>query len=114
MAAVVEYGTPRVDDPSRLAGVVGLGVDEHAWSRAGRNRWTKFATGVVDLTPGHPARLLEVLNARTGKAYGAWIANREQAWRDRIAFAALDPFRGYARWPPSCPTRCGCRMRSMS
>jgi transposase len=96
MAAVREYGTPRVDDPSRLAGVVGLGVDEHAWSRAGRNRWTRFATGVVDLTPGRPARLLDVLNARTGKAYGAWIAAQEQMWRDQIRFAALDPFRGYA------------------
>ncbi len=33
---------------------------------------------------------------RTGKVYADWISQREQAWRDQIAFAALDPFRGYA------------------
>jgi transposase len=96
MSAVRDYGQPRIDDPRRLDRVSGLGVDEHVWSRANRTRRTRFATGIVDLTPGRPARLLDVVNARTGKAYADWIAEREQAWRDAIGFAALDPFRGYA------------------
>jgi transposase len=25
-----------------------------------------------------------------------WVSGRDQAWRDRISVAALDPFRGYA------------------
>ncbi len=56
----------------------------------------QFVTGVVDLTPGRPARLLDVVPGRSGTVYAAWIADREQAWRDAITFAALDPFRGYA------------------
>ena len=59
--AVTEYGRPLVDDPQRLAGVTALGVDEHVWQHAGPRRRTQFATGIVDLTPGRPTRLLEVV-----------------------------------------------------
>jgi len=45
---------------------------------------------------GRSARLLDVVPGRSGTVYAAWIAEREQAWRDRIELAALDPFRGYA------------------
>lgn len=96
MRAVRVYGTPLVDAPDRLTGVTGLGVDEHVWQHAGPRRRTGFATGIVDLTTGRPPRVLEVVKGRTGKVYADWIAKREQAWRDRISVAALDPFRGYA------------------
>jgi transposase len=96
MRAVRVHGNPLVQDPDRLDGISGLGVDEHVWQHAGPRRRTGFATGVVDLTPGRPPRVLEVMKGRTGKVYADWIAEREQAWRDRIDFAALDPFRGYA------------------
>ena len=96
MRAVRDYGQPLVDDPARLGGVTGLGVDEHVWAHAGRRRRTGFATGVVDLSPGRPPRLLDVIPGRTGNAYASWILQQEQQWRDRIRLAALDPFRGYA------------------
>ena len=96
MRAVRDYGQPLVDDPARLDGVTGLGVDEHVWAHAGRRRRTGFATGVVDLSPGRRPRLLDVVPGRTGNAYASWILDREQQWRDRITLAALDPFRGYA------------------
>ncbi len=94
MRAVRAYGQPLVDDPAdpdRLAAVTGLGVDEHAWLRANGRRHTQFATGIVDLSPGRPPRLLEVSEGRSGKIYADWIAEREQAWRDAITVAALDP-----------------------
>jgi len=94
--AVEEYGRPLVEDPDRLDGVTALGVDEHVWQHAGPRRRTQYGTGIVDLSPGRPARLLDVVPGRTGKVYADWIAIREQAWRDRIMVAALDPFRGYA------------------
>lgn len=96
MRVVRAYGRPLVEDPSRMAGVRGLGVDETAFLRATAVRSTQFVTGIVDLTPGRSARLLDIVPGRSGTMYAAWIAKQEQAWRDRIAFAALDPFRGYA------------------
>jgi transposase len=110
MRAVREHGTPLVDDAGRLDEVTRLGVDEHVWRHAGRTRRTRFATGVVDLSPGRSPRLLDAVAGRTGAVYANWIAGQQQAWRERISVAALDPFRGYAtpRCVSSCPTRSGC------
>jgi transposase len=96
MRAVHDYGQPLTDDPGRLAGVTGLGVDEHVWQHANARRVTQFATGITDLTPGRTARLLEVLPGRTGKVYASWLAERDGRWKSQVSFAALDPFRGYA------------------
>jgi len=95
MRAVAAVGAPLVADPGRLDAVSALGVDEHVWQHAGVARRTRFATGIVDLTPGRPARLLEVTQGRTGAVYGDWLAARDPLWRSRITVAALDPFRGY-------------------
>jgi transposase len=94
MAAVREYGEPLVDDPSRLDAVHVLGVDETAFLAATPTSGTVFATGIVAL--GGRARLLDVIEGRSGKALCGWVSGREQAWRDGITVAALDPFRGYA------------------
>src|SRR5512146_2087798 len=96
MRAVREYGAPLVDDPDRLADVVGLGGDETAWLRAKPTRATQYVTGIVDLSPGRPARLLDVVPGRSGSGYASWIGEREESWRAGVRFAALDPFRGYA------------------
>jgi transposase len=95
MRAVTEIGSPLIDDPARLDDVRGLGVDERAWQHANVHRPTQFATGIVDLTPGRPARLLDVVPGRSGTVYGNWIAQRDDRWRERVRVAALDPFRGY-------------------
>lgn len=95
--AVLEYGRPLVDHPDRLTGVTAVGVDEHVWQHAGkRRRGPGFATGIVDITPGRPARLLDVVPGRTGRVYADWLTERTPAWRDQVTVAALDPFRGYA------------------
>ncbi len=94
MRAVREFGEPLVDDPARLDDVHGLGVDEHVWQHAGRQRRTGFATGITDLTPGRPPRLLDVVPGRTGKVYADWLRERDDQWRAAVTFAALDPFRG--------------------
>lgn len=96
MRAVREHGQPLIDDPGRLDDVSGLGVDEHVWQHTRRRRATGYATGIVDLTPGRSPRLLDVVPGRTGTVYVNWLAGRSQDWRDSIAVAALDPFRGYA------------------
>ena len=50
MNAVVEHGTPLVDDPGRVGpGCRQLGVDETSFLKATRSHPTIYATGLVDL-----------------------------------------------------------------
>jgi transposase len=89
-------GTPIVEDPQRLADVDAIGVDETAYLRATGRHPTWFATGITDLTPGRPTRLLDVAEGRSGTVLGGWLGARDPDWRARIYTASLDPFRGYA------------------
>ena len=93
---VLARGAPVIEDPARLEGVAAIGVDEHVWQRGAGGRPTAFATGIVDLTPGRPARLLDLVEGRSGAVLRGWLAARPEAWRARIVTAALDPYRGYA------------------
>ena len=57
---------------------------------------TLYATGIADLTPGRPARLLDVVEGRSGTVLSGWLAARDENFRAQIVTASLDPFRGYA------------------
>jgi len=96
MTQVRLRGTPVVDDPVRLAGVDAVGVDETAFLLATGTHPTMFATGIADLTAGRPARLLEVVEGRSGTVLAGWLARRDPGWRAAVRTASLDPFRGYA------------------
>jgi transposase len=100
MRQVIDRGTPQLDDPDRLAptedAVTAVGVDETAYLRATATHATTFATGIADLSPGRPARLLDVVEGRSGTVLADWLAERDAAWRAGITTASLDPFRGYA------------------
>jgi hypothetical protein len=45
-------------------------VDETAYLRATATHAATFATGIVDLSPGRPARLLDVVEGRSGTVWG--------------------------------------------
>jgi transposase len=96
MRIVTARGKPIVDDPARLAGVTAVGVDETAFLRATGQHPTLYATGIADLSPDRPARLLDVVQGRSGTVLAAWLASRDTAWKAQITTASLDPFRGYA------------------
>lgn len=100
MDQVIDRGTPEVDDSARLAPadrpVTAVGVDETAYLRATATHATTFATGIVDLSPGRPARLLDVVEGRSGTVLADWLADRDPGWRAAVTTASLDPFRGYA------------------
>ncbi|MDT7704718.1 MAG: hypothetical protein QOG20_325 [Pseudonocardiales bacterium] len=100
MDQVIDRGRPLIADPSPLAPAEGevdaVGVDETAFLRATGTHPTMFATGIADLTPGRPARLLDVVEGRSGTVLASWLAERDPAWRAGVATASLDPFRGYA------------------
>lgn len=93
MAAVWDYGAPRVDDPERLAGTAALGLDEVAFLRANARRHTVFATNFVDLARG---RLLDVVAGRSAKGVHDWLSTRPADWLAGVATVAIDPHRGYA------------------
>jgi transposase len=59
-----------IDDPSRFDGVAVVGVDEHVWRHARRE--DKYATAII-----------------------TWLAERPQAWRDRIEVVAMDGLTGF-------------------
>ena len=96
MRQVINRGTGQVEDPARLEDTAAVGVDETAYLRANATRSTTFATGIADLSPGRPARLLDVVEGRSGSVLAAWLGDRDSAWRAGITTASLDPFRGYA------------------
>jgi transposase len=100
MRVVRELGEPVVDDPARIdppnAPVRAVGVDETTFLAAAPTHPTEFATGITDLTPGRPARLLDVARGRSGPVLAGWLAVRDQQWKQHIRTASLDPFRGYA------------------
>ncbi len=92
------YGTPLVDDPARLVGVVAVGVDETTFLAALAGAATQFVTGIVAMPgPGQAcAQLLDVVPGRTRTAVQDWFSGCDPAWRQRIRTASLDPYRGYA------------------
>jgi transposase len=96
MDQVIERGASEVDDPARLDGAEAVGVDETAFLRATGTHPTLFATGIADLTPGRPARLLDIVAGRSGRVLADWLSEQSSEWREGIATASLDPFRGYA------------------
>jgi len=98
MRAVRDYGRPLIDDPTRIAGVEAVGVDETAFLAASAGAHTQFVTGIVALPgPGRRrAQLLDVVPGRTGTFVQQWICAQDAAWRERVTTASLDPFRGYA------------------
>ena len=97
MRAVTEYGQQILDQQWLHTAVVKLGLDETAFLAATATSHTQFVTGVVDLAPagGGPARLLDVVEGRSGKVVTDWLAERGPDWCAGVRVAALDPFRGY-------------------
>ncbi len=86
-----------IGDPARFDGVAVLGVDEHVWRHT--RRGDKYVTVIIDLTPIRdgtgPARLLDMVAGRSKAAFKTWLAERPQAWRDRVEVVAMDGFTGF-------------------
>jgi transposase len=91
-AAVGEHTDPHVDDPARLEGVRGIGVDEKRFLNATATHRTVFTTQIVDLD-SH--RLLEVIGGRSRDVLAGWLAERGERWCEQITLATLDPAAGY-------------------
>src|SRR5664280_132215 len=108
MRAVWEYGQRILDQQWLHTNVTVLGLDETAFLAATAVSSTQFVTGLVDLAPagGGPARLLDVVEGRSGQVVTDWLDERGPDWCAGVTTAALDPFRGYER-----AVRSPCRAR---
>jgi transposase len=96
--AVLEEGRRvLIDKKYRLDGVTVIGVDEHVWRHT--RRGDKYVTVIIDLTPVNerrgPARLLDMVEGRSKRAFKEWLAGRDQVWRDRVEVVAMDGFTGF-------------------
>ena len=87
MNAVVEHGTPLVDDPDRIGCVRQLGVDETSFLRANRHHHTIYATGLVDL---EGRRLIDMVEGNAAVDLRKWTANADPAWLAGIEVVATD------------------------
>lgn len=89
----------RTSSMDRLRGINALGVDEHKWSHTGPPG-TGMVTGIIDHTRDANgkvrARLLDLVEGRSGAAYADWLKDRGTEFTAGIKTATLDPFRGYA------------------
>ena len=100
MRAVREHGK-RILASDRPADtpVQVLGLDETAFLKATATSHTQYVTGMVDVRPaaGGPARLIDVVEGRSGQVVTDWLAERGTDWKAGVQVAAMDPFRGYER-----------------
>ena len=96
-AVLAEGRRALINDPGRFDGVAVIGVDEHVWRHT--RRGDRYVTVVIDLTPIRdktgPARLLDMVEGRSKKAFKTWLADRPQAWRDAVDVVAMDGFTGF-------------------
>lgn len=72
-------------------------MDEHVWRHT--QSGDKYVTVIVDLTPVKngtgPSRLLDIIPGRSKAVFKAWIAPRDEAWKQRIEVVAMDGFTGF-------------------
>lgn len=87
MNAVIEHGTPLVDDPARIGRVRQLGVDETSFLKATRDHPIIYATGLVDL---ERHVLIDMTEGNSAKDLRRWLANADPAWLADIQVVATD------------------------
>jgi len=92
MAAVIEHGTPLVDDPIRVGPVAQLGVDETSWLRANRRHATLYATGLVDLDRHI---IIDMVEGNSADDLRRWCAGQDPAWLEAIITVATDLAESY-------------------
>lgn len=96
-AVLAEGRRVLIADPARFDGAAVIGVDEHVWRHT--RRGDKYVTVIIDLTPVRdgtgPARLLDMVEGRSKKAFQQWLAERPEQWRDRVEVVAMDGFTGF-------------------
>jgi len=87
MNAVIEHGTPLVDDPDRIGAVRQLGVDETNYLSATRTHPTIYATGLVDL---QAKVVIDIVEGNAAADLRRWTAGADPGWIAGIEVVATD------------------------
>ena len=87
MNAVIEHGTPLVDDPGRIGPVRQLGVDETNYLSATRSHPTIYVTGLVDL---EAKVLIDLIEGNAAADLRRWTENAHRPWLEGIEVVATD------------------------
>src|SRR5215213_2851811 len=87
MNAVVEHGTPLVDDPDRIGPVRQLGVDETSFLAANRHHATIYATGLIDL---ERHVVIDMVEGNSAADLRRWTERADPAWLAGIKVVATD------------------------
>jgi transposase len=91
MNAVVEHGTPLVDDPGRSGAVAQLGIDETSFLASNRHHATVYATGSVDV---EAKVVIDMVKGNGAADLRRWTAKADPTWL------------ATSRWsPPTWPSR---------
>ena len=87
MNAVVEHGTPLVDDPDRIGVVRQLGVDETSFLAAAPSHPTIYATGLIDL---ERHVVIDMVKGNGAADLRRWTTNAHPDWLAGIEVVATD------------------------
>jgi transposase len=73
-----------------------LGIDEHRyrrvrWFRDDQGGWRRVEPWMSTIVNADCGQVLGIVHGRDSAAVGGWLAERSQAWRDRIEVVAIDP-----------------------
>jgi transposase len=87
MNAVIEHGTPLVDDPQRIGRVRQLGIDETSFLAANRIHATVYATGLVDL---ERHVVIDMVHGNSAADLRRWTQGADPRWLAGIKVVATD------------------------
>lgn len=92
MGAVIEHGTPLVDDPARVGEVSQLGWDETSFLSASRDHSTQYVTSFVDLDR---RVMVDLVEGNQTSDVRKWLGKQERGWLQAIRTVAMDLAESY-------------------
>jgi transposase len=92
MSAVIEHGTPLVEDPDRVGAVAQLGIDETSWLKATPSHPTLYATGLVDLDK---RIVIDMVEGNRADDLRRWCEHRDPEWLGGIRVVTTDLAESY-------------------
>jgi transposase len=92
--AVTTYGAALLEaDRRRLNRTTAIGLDETSFVKLGARAHRDYATTVADV---EHHQIIDILPTRNFADVAGWIDRQPKAWKERIAFGALDMSNTYA------------------